>query len=31
MYAKNFDAPQFILKVKAVSGQNCIINDLPKG
>lgn len=31
MYAKNFENPQFILKVRAISGQNCIINDLPKG
>jgi hypothetical protein len=26
LYAKNFESPQFILSVKTISGQNCVIN-----
>lgn len=26
LYSKNFEAAQFVLAVRAVSGQNCIIN-----
>jgi hypothetical protein len=29
LYSKNFEAPQFSLAVRAISGQNCIVNPLP--
>lgn len=29
LYSKNFETPQFLLAVRAISAQNCIINALP--
>lgn len=28
LYAKNFDTPLFLLSVKVLSGQNCIMNEI---
>lgn len=29
LYSKNFEAPQFLLAVRVISAQNCIVNALP--
>lgn len=31
LYSKNFEAPQFLLAVRAISAQNCVVNPLPMG
>lgn len=31
LYSKNFDSPLFVLSVKVISGQNCIINETAMG
>jgi len=30
LYAKNFNSPVMNISLKILSGQNCIINELPK-